>query len=441
MLVTPSVDLPDSLLESMEAGKLVVFAGAGVSMGAPASLPNFRGLVAEIGKENGRELNKGEQPDFFLGELERSGIEIHRAAISRLGGTDVQHTPLHEALLELFPDGDHVRVVTTNMDDLFASAFRSLHKKEPKLFTAPALPLGSDFTGIVHIHGSVHDEPRRTVFTDEDFGRAYLTEGWARRFLLDLFRSYTVLFVGYSHDDTVLTYLARGLPPKERGKRENPHDTLPERFSLIPKGRGEKWDQRWTSLGISVLPYRKKQGKDSHSELLAYVRELAWYGDADYLDHKRRISEIVNEGTPVSISRSFECRYLKWQLRDEGTARFFADAAAGKRATQWLQWVMDNIDAFRRIFDQTVLHLSGAERVFSGWFARQILLSFSERALRIYQKMSKTLSPGMWNEIAWTLWQDRSRSNRRVSPRFFRQWSGIPICHNRSRVTEWFQVY
>ena len=39
------------------------------------------------------------------------------------------------------------------------------------------------------------------VLTDKDFGRAYLTEGWARRFIQDLFLKFTVLFVGYSHND------------------------------------------------------------------------------------------------------------------------------------------------------------------------------------------------------------------------------------------------
>jgi hypothetical protein len=35
------------------------------------------------------------------------------------------------------------------------------------------------------------------VLTDADFGRGYLVEGWARRFLVELFRHCTVLFVGY----------------------------------------------------------------------------------------------------------------------------------------------------------------------------------------------------------------------------------------------------
>ena len=39
------------------------------------------------------------------------------------------------------------------------------------------------------------------ILTDADFGCVYLveSEGWARRFLVELFRSFTILFVGYSH--------------------------------------------------------------------------------------------------------------------------------------------------------------------------------------------------------------------------------------------------
>jgi len=48
------------------------------------------------------------------------------------------------------------------------------------------------------------------VLTDRDFGQLYLTEGWARRFLQTMFERYTVLFVGYSHDDVVTSYLMRG---------------------------------------------------------------------------------------------------------------------------------------------------------------------------------------------------------------------------------------
>ena len=52
-------------------------------------------------------------------------------------------------------------------------------------------------------HGSVDGDPDRLVVTDEDFGRVYLTEGWATRFLLGLFQNQTVLLIGYSHEDTI----------------------------------------------------------------------------------------------------------------------------------------------------------------------------------------------------------------------------------------------
>lgn len=36
-------------------------------------------------------------------------------------------------------------------------------------------------------------------------------EGWVRRFLVDLFLNYIVLFVGYSYNDLVMKYLVIGL--------------------------------------------------------------------------------------------------------------------------------------------------------------------------------------------------------------------------------------
>ena len=55
------------------------------------------------------------------------------------------------------------------------------------------------------------------MLTDADFGRAYLTQGWARRFVQQLFSKYVVLFVGYSHQDLPLLYLARGISAAEDG--------------------------------------------------------------------------------------------------------------------------------------------------------------------------------------------------------------------------------
>ena len=91
-------------------------------------------------------------------------------------------------------------------DQLFELAAGMEFKETPEVFSAPVLPPARSFRGIVHVHGSVNN-PHEMVLTDIDFGRVYLTEGWARRFLISLFREFKVLFVGYSHSDTVCTIL------------------------------------------------------------------------------------------------------------------------------------------------------------------------------------------------------------------------------------------
>ena len=66
--------------------------------------------------------------------------------------------------------------------------------------------------GLVYLHGLVPATPtveamNHLVVSSGDFGRAYLNEGWAARFVDNLFRSYTVCFVGYSIEDPVLRYM------------------------------------------------------------------------------------------------------------------------------------------------------------------------------------------------------------------------------------------
>ena len=65
------VEVPDELISAARDGQLVIFVGAGASRDAPASLPDFKQLVTEIGTRvdvapTERQL---EQPDVFLGEL------------------------------------------------------------------------------------------------------------------------------------------------------------------------------------------------------------------------------------------------------------------------------------------------------------------------------------------------------------------------------------
>lgn len=48
------VNFPKALLNALRDGRLVVFAGAGVSMGLPAGLPNFRKLTERVAEGTGQ---------------------------------------------------------------------------------------------------------------------------------------------------------------------------------------------------------------------------------------------------------------------------------------------------------------------------------------------------------------------------------------------------
>lgn len=249
------VEFPEPLLIAQKAGRLVIFAGAGVSIPAPSNLPNFRDLAERVAS-GALSRPENEPIDRFLGRLHAQGIQVHRMVSETLRDPASAPNELHSILLELFPRGSGVRLVTTNFDMHFSTAAATLFGsvEEVESHYAPALPLGDRFSGIVYLHGSVNKPAERLVLTDADFGRAYLTEGWARRFLQGLFAQYTVLFVGYSHEDTVLQYLARGLPP-DAGTGG--------RFALIPKGK----EQHWKYLGITPIPYLLTEGENRHSAL------------------------------------------------------------------------------------------------------------------------------------------------------------------------------
>ena len=59
--------LPHPILNALRDSKLVVFAGAGVSMGEPACLPNFEKLANKIAGGTGEAQKQNEHTDNFLG--------------------------------------------------------------------------------------------------------------------------------------------------------------------------------------------------------------------------------------------------------------------------------------------------------------------------------------------------------------------------------------
>jgi NAD-dependent SIR2 family protein deacetylase len=177
------IDFPNEVIDALRDDRLVVLAGAGVSIGAPSNMPSFGQLVDDIAQRTGESVGKWEPPDRFLGRLgDGRKVDVHTAAAQALSEKQGAANDLHKALVRLFRKADLMRVVTTNFEFLIEEAAGEVLGQRPRSFEAPAIPVGSDFRGVVHVHGGLSD-PYNMVLTDADFGRAYLLEGWARRFL------------------------------------------------------------------------------------------------------------------------------------------------------------------------------------------------------------------------------------------------------------------
>ena len=182
------IDFPKPLLDAWRSNQLVLFTGAGVSIPQPAGLPSFRQLAEAVARGSGETPEKDEPEDRFLGRLAHKGQQVHLQAAQALREDAPKPSCLHHDLTALYRNHrrglrcggilESLRIVTTNFDTLFEEAVKERFGEHPEVFRAPALPLGRDFKGIVHVHGSI-DSPKDMVLTDADFGRAYLTEGWA----------------------------------------------------------------------------------------------------------------------------------------------------------------------------------------------------------------------------------------------------------------------
>ena len=339
MLCGP-VEIDDQIIEALGKDELVIFAGAGISMPSPSGLPSFARLADQIAERVGVQRQDKEPEDHFLGRLEDggAGVQVHRLARSLLMREDSKHTELHEHLLRLFQSPNKVRIVTTNFDRHFNTAAKAVFgdaASDMIVHHAPALPLGDDFSGLIYVHGVLHEPHDRCVMTDRDFGAAYLTHGWARRFVLRLFAKYTVLFVGYSHEDTVMNYLARGMPGTGN------------KFAFVPLGEESKWNFQRIRC-VSYCKYETGKADNEHLQITEACRE--WVAELDLTPTQRhgRLQQIYCNG-PDSLDgqdKDFVCRCLS---HEESSHGFFGNPPK----KPWVAWMLE-AGLLDHVFDRRI---------------------------------------------------------------------------------------
>lgn len=388
------IDFPPEIINAREEGNLVIFAGAGVSIGPPSKLPGFKELAEQMA-EHVLTIEENEPPDRILGRLEReNNIPVHQQIKEKLGCPNSKPTSLHQSIVSLFDGPDTIRIVTTNADRHFSTIVKECFQDDATIYCAPALPLGHEFNGIVYLHGSVDNkDPKQLVFTDGDFGRAYLTQGWATRFLVKMFeqKEYKVLFIGYSHDDPVMRYLARGLVPGTSS-----------RYALTEEGK----NQAWEFLGITPLTYPMKNETNKHSALDEAVADWAERARMGAMDQEREIREIVELPPPIDTEASDK---IVDALKSKVKVRFFARYA---RDPAWLRWI-EAKNGFEKLF-QPSDEYAETDEIIASWFAGHFICQHADESLALVQRQGQRLNSILWQIIAHKLFSCNPRPEAKI---------------------------
>lgn len=334
-------NIPDELLIAQEQGEVLFLCGAGVSM--PAGLPSFLKLACLVAADRGMPKDdplRSRIEDALSGKCDTppldgvfeqlreaygdAAVEASVAKMLRLKPKATIAT--HETILALSRDQHgRGRVLTTNFDTSFERADKKL-----KRISAPLLPELRDehpLDGVVYLHGRLSPKPDATaprsplVLSAADFGRAYLAEGWATRFMLDVLSRYVVVLVGYSADDPPINYLLQGL-------RSLKASTTRSIYAFAPETPGAS--ALWRKRKVEAILY--DPADQSHSGLWNSLR--AWAERArDHDAWRRGIIELSQRG-PRAL-RAHERGQVASVIKSVTGARAFAEATPAPPA-EWL---------------------------------------------------------------------------------------------------------
>lgn len=335
-LISEGPNIPEALLNAHADGAVVFFCGAGVSL--DAGYPLFGGLVKEIERRNPisttpelREAIDHGDYDFALSIIQRklgkNSIKLRRDTadiLSQKPTTLKNHTSILR--LSLLKDGS-CRLITTNFDRLFIKAAKKL--APINVDSAPKLPVpkAGRWDSILHLHGLLPDKPSdvalgNLVLTSADFGEAYVTDSYCSRFIVELLRNFTVVFIGYSLNDRVMRYLLDAISYSEKffDETENVgHFKKPYAFVEHNENNKEEQIRSWGLKEVTPIPYFVEEAfrRDRGSHHRLYDTLDAW-ADLASGGQNARVTLALNEATKPFLSEdTFGQERLLWALRDE----------------------------------------------------------------------------------------------------------------------------
>jgi hypothetical protein len=376
-------ELPQELIDAHADGRVVFFVGAGASCASPSKLPLFKDLAEKMGEEAESPYQEGEPIDTFLGRLTslKPPYNVHKRAKVLLDPSGSRPNDIHKTIVRLASAYNRFRVVTTNFDLHLEKAAEDEKIKIPDIWNSPALPLGDQMEGLVHLHGSVTRSSNELILTDRDLGRAYLYEAWATRFLRTLFQENVVVFIGYGLNDPTMRYLTLALPSNA------------SLYAFLHED--EVKGQDWKRLNVKTISFGR-----SYENLLPSLQN--WLnlvkGEEAY---RNRFDRIVSSG--VDNLTEADDSFLSMLFSRVDAAKGFVeatDSASEESKLEWLHW-LETRPEFKRLFDpEFAVRDNEAFDVLGRWFVKNFIASpdLHGAAFQTVQKMGQSMSVSLYRE-------------------------------------------
>jgi len=232
-------DLPLELLEAYQEQKLIFFCGAGVSNYGEEIDSHYHSFDELCRSVLDRfDLSWEYRPSNLAQQLyiQQRYDELLEYMVAQYGSKQLNdfiqqlfteqpailEYSQHQTILKL-ASGVGGRIVTTNFDTLFTNAQEQLPESKPfKNLYAPTLPIAREehweASSIVYLHGGMEDTnpKKRLIYRSSCFGQAYITDGWAARFITELVQHFHLCFVGYSINDPIMNYMMQAIKVNEK---------------------------------------------------------------------------------------------------------------------------------------------------------------------------------------------------------------------------------
>lgn len=237
-----------NIVRAKNNGKLVVFAGAGVSV--DSDVPNWVELVEQLRTEldnDKREFNL--VGDQFL--LERGQKEYHEKIQEILNHGHTKANPIHEQILKLKP----LHVVTTNYDTHFEQLIDTGRFQYSVVSQDSDLPYTKSSSLLIKMHGDF--DSRNIIFTQDDYDNYSTLFPLVEGYVKGLFASKLVLFIGFSFTDPNLDQILKSVTEILKEDTQRPYLLFIPTTEPDAKSRRKSKSniKRLREAGLTILEY------------------------------------------------------------------------------------------------------------------------------------------------------------------------------------------